>query len=257
MSDVFRGRRVLVTGASSGIGADLAREFARRGADIVLTARRGDRLDAVAGECRLFGVSAEIAPADLADHAARVDLAERFRDIDVLVNNAGRGAFGGLADVEWERTAQMLELNIVGLTHLTRLFAEPMRTRGWGRILLVASTAAFQPVPLFAAYAASKSYVLSLGMALDVELASRNVRTTVLCPGVTETEFFDAAGQTRSAFVKRSAMTSAEVARIGADALAKGRSAVIAGRGNAAMAFGTRFAPRALMARLAYRMMRP
>lgn len=257
MTDLFRGRRALVTGASSGIGADLARHLAQRGADLVLTARRTDRLEALASECRLFGASVEVATADLADHAAREALAERFPSIDVLANNAGFGAFGPFAETDWTRLEAMLSVNIMALTHLTRLFAAPMAARGWGRILMVASTAAFQPVPLFAAYAATKSYVLSLGESLNVELARKGVKTTVLCPGVTETEFFDAAGQTRSAYVKRSAMSSAEVARIGVDALARGRSSVVAGSANAAMALGTRLAPRQLAARLAYRMMKP
>ena len=257
MTDAFRGRRALVTGASSGIGADLARQLAQRGADLVLTARRQDRLEALAAECRLFGVTAETATADLADEAARLALAERFPTIDILVNNAGLGVFGAFAEAEWARTEAMLAVNITALTHLTRLFAAPMAARGWGRIMMVASTAAFQPVPLFAAYAATKSYVLSLGESLNVELSGRGVRTTVLCPGVTETEFFDAAGQTRSAFTKRSAMTSTEVARIGVAAMLAGRSSVVAGRSNAAMAFGTRFAPRGLAARLAFRMMKP
>lgn len=257
MTDLFRGHRALVTGASSGIGADLARQFAQRGADLVLTARRADRLEAIAAECRLFGVSVTTVPADLADPSSRSDLAASFPNIDILANNAGLGAFGRFAEVPWERIEHMLTVNITALTHLARLFAEPMAARGWGRILMVASTAAFQPVPLFAVYAASKSYVLSFGEALNVELAGCGVRTTVLCPGVTETEFFEAAGQTRSAYVNRSAMTSADVARIGIDALARGRTSVVAGTANAAMALGTRFAPRSLTARLAYRVMKP
>lgn len=257
MTELFRGRRALITGASSGIGADLARAFAQRGTDLVLTARRADRLEALATECRLFGVTVEVAPADIADPASRTDLAARFPSIDILANNAGFGAFGPFAATDWPRIEAMLAVNVTALTHLTHLFAAPMAARGWGRILLVASTAAFQPVPLFAAYAATKSYVLSLGESLNVELSGQGVRTTVLCPGVTETEFFDAAGQTRSAFVKRSAMSSADVARIGILALTRGRSSVVAGGANAAMALGTRLAPRNLAARLAYRMLKP
>ena len=257
MSDAFRGRRALVTGASSGIGAELARQLAQRGANLVLVARREDRLAELARECVLFGVTAEIAPADLADPASRTDLAARFPDIDILINNAGLGAFGPFAETEWDRIERVMAVNMTALTHLTHLFAPGMAQRGFGRIMLVASTAAFQPVPLYAVYAATKSFVLSLGTSLNVELAGQGVKTTVLCPGVTETEFFDAAGQTRSAFTKRSAMTSAEVARIGIAALLAGRSSVVAGRSNAAMAFGTRFAPRSLAARLAFRMMKP
>ena len=257
MDDHFRTKTALITGASSGIGAAMARDLARRGAHLVLVARRAERLETLAGECRLFGVSVQVAPTDLADPAARTALAARFSDVDVLINNAGLGVFGALAETEWERVETMLAVNITALTHLIRLFATPMIARGYGRIMLVASTAAFQPVPLYAAYAASKSYVLSLGEALDVEMAARGVRVSVLCPGVTETEFFEVADQARSDFVKKSAMTADEVARIGVDALAKGRSSVVAGTMNAAMAFGTRFAPRALAAKIAFRTIKP
>ncbi|OZB39933.1 MAG: oxidoreductase [Acidiphilium sp. 34-60-192] len=235
MDDHFRTKTALITGASSGIGAAMARDLAQRGANLVLVARRADRLEALAAECRLFGVTAMVAPADLADGQARADLVQRFATVDVLINNAG----------------------LTALTDLTRLFAPLMAARGYGRIMLVASTAAFQPVPLYAAYAASKSYVLSLGEALDVELAPQGVRVSVLCPGVTETEFFAVADQTRSDFTKKSAMTASEVARIGLDALANGRSSVVAGTMNAAMAFGTRFAPRALAAKIAFRTIKP
>lgn len=129
MTDAFRGRRALVTGASSGIGADLARQLAQRGADLVLTARRQDRLDSLAAECRLFGVTAETAAADIADEAGRLALAERFPTIDILVNNAGLGVFGAFAEAEWARTEAMLAVNITALTHLTRLFAPP-----WPRV---------------------------------------------------------------------------------------------------------------------------
>ncbi len=257
MNDHFRTKTALITGASSGIGAAMARELAQAGANLVLVARRAERLEALAAECRLFGVNAVVAPTDLADSQARVDLAERFSTVDVLINNAGLGVFGALATADWDRVDAMLAVNITALTHLTRLFAPLMSQRGYGRIMLVASTAAFQPVPLYAAYAASKSYVLALGEALDVELAPQGVRVSVLCPGVTETEFFAVADQTRSDFTQKSAMTASEVARIGLDALAKGRSSVVAGTMNAAMAFGTRFAPRALAAKIAYRTIKP
>ncbi|MGC9269629.1 SDR family NAD(P)-dependent oxidoreductase [Acidiphilium sp.] len=257
MTDPFRGRRALVTGASSGIGADIARQLAQRGANLVLVARRADRLEQLATECRLFGVNVETAPADLADHEAARDLAARFPTTDILINNAGLGAFGRFTDTDYAKIAQMIAVNISALTHLTHLFAPMMAQRGWGRIMLVASTAAFQPVPLYAVYAATKAYVLSLGNALDVELARQGVKTTVLCPGTTKTEFFDIAAQTKSAFVDRVAMTSAEVARIGVDAMAKGRPTIVAGAANAAMALGTRLAPRQLTAQVAYRIMKP
>ncbi len=257
MTEQFRGRHALVTGASSGIGADIARQLAQRGANLVLVARRADRLDQLAAECRLFGVTVETAPADLADPAAATELATRFPNTDILINNAGLGAFGRFTDTDYAKIAQMIAVNITALTHLTHLFAPGMAARGWGRIMLVASTAAFQPVPLYAVYAATKAYVLSFGNALNVELAPQGVKTTVLCPGTTRTEFFDVAAQTKSALVERGAMTSAEVARIGLDALEKGRATVISGAMNTAMALGTRLTPRSLNAQIAYRIMKP
>lgn len=256
MSESFLGKRALITGASSGIGAEIARGLAARGVDLVLVARRADRLEALAADLRQFGVKVEVAPADLADEAARIALAAQYPAIDILVNNAGLGAFGPFTETEWERTERIIEVNITALTHLTRLFAPGMAERGYGRFLMVASTAAFQPVPLYAVYAATKSYVLSFGSALNVELAERNVRTTTLCPGITKTEFSEVASQRKLGFAGRTVMSAAEVARIGLDGLAKGRGTVVSGSMNAAMAAGTRFAPRGLAAKLAYRFMK-
>ena len=256
MDETFRGRVALVTGASSGIGAELARGLAERGADLVLVARRQDRLEEVAASCRLFGATVDIVPADLADADARQTLADAHPEIDVLVNNAGLGVFGPFAEAEWARVGRMLEVNVTALTHLTSLYARRMESRGFGRIMQVASTAAFQPVPLYAAYAASKSFVLSFGVALDEELRAKGVRVSTLCPGVTESEFHEVAGQTKSGFVRKSMMTSAEAARIGLSGLAKGRPIVVAGGMNAAMALGARLAPPSLTARLAFRMMK-
>ena len=258
MTEIFRGRTALVTGASAGIGAAMARDLARRGADLVLVARRADRLEALAAECRALGVTAEPVPADLADPAAREALAARFGQVDLLINNAGFGVHAPLAEADWERTERLLAVNVVALTHLTRLFAPGMAARGFGRILQVASVVGFLPVPLFAAYAASKAYVLSLGVALDAELAPRGVRVSVLCPGGTATEFFavarEGAAPDRSGTPRM--MTAEAVARIGLDGLARGRPVVVAGGLNTAATFATRFAPRALAARLALRAMR-
>jgi len=253
----FTGRTALVTGASSGIGADIARELAKHGANIVLVARRADRLTALAAELTALGVTATAVPCDLSDASAREALAAGQTGIDVLINNAGLGVFGMFADSNWDDVANMLNVNVVALTHLTHLFAKPMAARGWGRVMMVASTAAFQPVPLYAAYAATKAYVLSLSEALNVEYKPSNIKFTALCPGTTASEFFDVAHHKKSFFVEKSMMTSAAVAKIGVDAMLKNKSSIVAGLANAAMAFGTRFAPRSLNAELGYKIMKP
>lgn len=251
------GRTALITGASSGIGVDIARQLASHGANIVLVARRAERLQAVAAELTAIGITATAVPCDLADPAARSALAAAQPGIDILVNNAGLGVFGMFGDSAWDDVANMLNVNITALTHLTHLFAAPMAARGWGRVMMVASTAAFQPVPLYAAYAATKAYVLSLSEALNVEYKQKGMRFTALCPGVTATEFFDVAKQKKSFMIEKSTMTSAAVAKIGVDAMLKQKSSVVAGFANAAMAFGTRFSPRSLSAELGYKIMKP
>ena len=252
MVEIFRGRTALVTGASAGIGAAMARALAARGADLILVARRGDRLDALAEECRARGVRALAAPADLADPAARAGLAAAHPDVDLLINNAGLGVYGAFDETDWARTERWLAVNVVALTHLSRLYAPAMVARGFGRILQVASIVGFLPVPRFAAYAASKAYVVSLGLAMDAELAPRGVRVSVLCPGGTATEFFDvASGPDAAGHNPRRMMSADAVARIGLAAMANGRTLVVAGGINAATVFALRFAPRALAARAA------
>jgi short-subunit dehydrogenase len=252
----FTGKTALVTGASSGIGADLARELARRGANVILVARRADRLEALAKELAALGVTASAVPCDISDSNARMALAAAHGQVDILVNNAGLGVFGMFGEAAWEKLDNMLEVNVVALTHLTHLFAGPMAARGYGRVMMVASTASFQPVPLYAAYAATKAYVLSLSEALNVEYEKRGVKFTTLCPGTTKSEFFDVAVQKKSAFVEKSMMTSAAVAKIGVDALAAGRSSVVAGLLNSLMSFSTRLAPRSTAAKIGYLVMK-
>jgi short-subunit dehydrogenase len=252
----FSGKTALVTGASSGIGAELARELARRGANVLLVARRADRLAALAAELTALGVTAQALPCDLADPAAREALAAAHPGVDILVNNAGLGVFGMFEAADWGKLDNMLEVNIVALTHLTHLFGKTMAARGYGRVLMVASTAAFQPVPLYAAYAATKAYVLSLAAALNVEFGKQGVKFTTLCPGTTESEFFEVAAQKKSMFVQKAMMTSAAVAKIGVDGLAAGKGTVVAGLANALMAFSTRLAPRSTAARIGYLVMK-
>lgn len=253
----FTGRTALVTGASSGIGADIARELGKRGANVILVARRRDRLEALAAEFLPLGVKAEVTPCDISDEAARVALAVAHPNVDILVNNAGLGVFGMFADSEWNTIENMLAVNVTALTHLTHLFAGPMAARKYGRVMMVASTAAYQPVPLYAAYAATKAYVLSLSNALNVEYKAKGVKFTTLSPGTTQSEFFDVAAQKKSVMVEKTMMTSEAVAKIGVDAMAAGRGSVVAGTMNALMAFTTRFSPRGMAAEIAYRVLKP
>jgi short-subunit dehydrogenase len=255
----LRGKTALITGASSGMGADFARELAARGCNLILVARRAERLKdlqkEIAARC---GVQADYIAADLAAPDApqrlHADLEAKGRAVDVLVNNAGYAVYGEFQSTEWERLHSMLELDVVALTHLTRLFAADMAARRFGFILLVASTGAFQPTPTYAAYAAAKSYVLYFGEALHYELRKANVGCTVLCPGVTRTEFFDVVGRPMTAFQRRTAMQSADAARIGVRAMLSGRSCVVAGALNSLIAWSARLAPRQFLAAMADRL---
>ncbi|HEX3952339.1 MAG TPA: SDR family oxidoreductase [Stellaceae bacterium] len=239
----------LVTGASGGIGADLARELAQHGHDLVLAARSVEPMQALAAELQATGATATIIPADLSqpDAAAALidDIAQRGLTIDVLVNNAGLGVAGRFDRNDPGRIDEILQVNIVALTELTRLVVPGMVARRRGRIMLVASVAAFQPGPRMAVYFASKSYVLSFGEALAYELRRTGVSVTILCPGATATKFFQVAGSSSLATAAREArmMRSADVARIGYAGLAGGRRVVITGMLNRLLALGGRYAP--------------
>jgi short-subunit dehydrogenase len=252
----------LVTGASSGIGADLARELARDGHDLVLTARRVEALTALAGEVAGHGAAATVLAADLAQPgaAARLvdDLAGRGLSVEVLINNAGLGANGPFAQSEPARSAEMLQVNVVALTEITRLLLPGMVARRRGRILLVASTAGFQPGPQMAVYCATKAYVLSLGEAIAYELRGSGVTVTTLCPGATATEFSRVAGAGKSRlFGSRllPVMSSTAVARQGYRALKAGRRVVITGVSNKIVAMAGRLSPRWMTLPLASSMM--
>jgi short-subunit dehydrogenase len=260
MTDALKGKTALITGASSGMGADFARRLAALGCDLILTARRMDRMQKLQAEISaLHRVSVDCRALDLLEADAprllHEQLAASGRRVDVLVNNAGRGLYGLFCERPWDDIRRMLELDVVALTQMTRLFAPDMVARQWGRILLVASTAAFQPTPTYAAYAGAKSYVLSLGEALHFELKGTGVSCTVLCPGATRTEFFDVAGQSLTLYQKMTMMDSAKAARIGIKAMLHGRSCVVAGRLNSAFALGTRLMPRRALAAAADRLM--
>jgi short-subunit dehydrogenase len=251
--EILRGKTALITGASSGIGADFARELAARGCNLILSARRADRLQELQKEITArYRVEGDVFAADLAAPDAPQRLYDavqaKGRTVDVLINNAGYAVYGEFRTTEWERMRSMLDLDVVALTHLTRLFAADMAARRFGFILLVASTGAFQPTPNYATYAAAKSYVLYLGESLHYELRKAGVGCTVLCPGVTRTEFFDVTGQAMRPFQQATAMTSAAVARIGIRAMLGRRSCIVAGRLNSLIAWSTRLAPRQFLA---------
>jgi|SRR5579872_2006159 len=245
----------LVTGASSGIGVDLARELSRDGHNLVLVARRAEPMRALAAELK---TNVEIVTADLSKPGAAaalvVELEARRLAIDVLINNAGLGATGRFDRSDPAKVTEMLQVNVTALTELTRLLLPPMIARKQGRIMLVASTAAFQPGPLMAVYYATKAYVLSFGEAIWFELRGTGVTVTTLCPGPTATNFADAAENNRTVLFKSSMikkMSSAEVARIGYRALKAGKRVAITGASNKISAIGGRLSPRGVVLPLA------
>jgi len=260
-NELLRGKTALITGASSGLGADFARQLAQQGCRLILVARRAEKLQALRIELfERHAVEVDTVAMDLSAPDAPQELFDRIKarglTVDVLINNAGYAVYGAFHQMEWERCRQMLELDVVALTHLTRLFAADMVQRKSGYILQIASTGAFQPTPMYAAYAAAKSYVLYFSEALHYELRPSGVNVTVLCPGVTRTEFFDVAGQEMTAFQRLTAMNSADVARLGLRALFGNRSCVVAGPVNAALAALCPLFPRQFMAGMAARMMK-
>jgi short-subunit dehydrogenase len=243
----------LITGASSGIGEDLATLFARDGHDLVLTARSETKLHATAAKLeKEFGIKATVIVADLARAEAPQEIADALKakgiEIDALVNNAGFGVVGPFVETDLEAELGIIQVNVVALTHLTKLLLPGMVARKRGRILNIASTAAFQPGPLMAVYYATKAYVLSFSQAIADELRDTGVTVTALCPGPTATGFAAAAdmGNTRL-FTLMRPMSSATVAKIGYRAMKHGRRVVTAGIVNKVMGQAVRITPRRLL----------
>lgn len=247
----------IITGASTGIGRELAIACARDGYDVVLVARSRPQLGTLAGEIRQStGRTAWVIAKDLSLEAAPREIFQEITDrgivIDALINNAGFGLLGRFWEVDEREQIQMIQVNITALTHLTRLFLPGMIERRRGRILNVASTAAFQPGPLMSVYYASKAYVVSFSEAIHNECRDYGVTVTAFCPGPTRTEFQERAGMSKTKlFESGRVMDAATVAQIGFDAMKRGKPLAIAGRMNAAMAFLTRFAPIQLTASMA------
>ncbi|MGH6932897.1 MAG: SDR family NAD(P)-dependent oxidoreductase [Dongiaceae bacterium] len=245
------GLTALITGASSGIGRELARLFAADGHDLVLVARRANLLEDLAGDLRRqFRITVRVWPEDLADHFAPRRIHQRAQAegivIDVLVNNAGFGALGPFADLPRDRQMAMIDVNLRALTELTHLFLASMVRQRRGRILNLASMAAFQAGPYMAVYYATKAYVLSFSEALSAELAGSGVSVTCLCPGLTPTEFQEVADMAGSRLAVMRGMSATAVARAGYDALMADRRLIVPGLKNKLGVFIVRFVPRGL-----------
>lgn len=250
----------VITGASTGIGREFARICARDGYDVVLVARSEPQLESLAGELRTtFKRNVLVIAKDLSLTAAPGELFEEISrltaPVEVLINNAAFGLLGRFWELSEAQQVAMLQLNVVALTELCRLFLPAFIECRRGFVVNVASTGAFQPGPLMSVYCASKAYVVAFSEALHNEARSFGVAVTCVCPGPTVTEFGRRAGISNMRGANRGAMTAAAVAEIGWKAMNRRKSLVVTGRLNALMAFLTRFAPRQLTASLARRIM--
>jgi len=241
----FQGKWALVTGASSGIGAALARELAGFGAKLILTARRKDRLEALGAELAAKGTEVRIVTADLNDPAAPQQLYDATEGaglcVDILVNNAGLGQYSAFYDSPVEQELSQVRVNCEAVVRLSRLFVPRMveRRRGW--VLILASTASFQPVPYITTYAATKAFDRFFALGLAAEVARFGVKVTALCPGSTESEFFDVA---HAELFKAGGMQPApDVARLAVAALARGQRTILPSLSGRCTAFMVRFLP--------------
>jgi uncharacterized protein len=258
--DRWRGKWGLVTGASAGIGVALARELAAGGANLVLTARRRDRLTALAAELvAAHKIRAEVCIADLAQPGGPGEVFAFTEGmhigVDLLINNAGFGKYGEFHKVPVERLLDMVQVNVRAVVHLTHLYLPGMVARRRGDILILASTAAFQAVPYITTYAATKAFDLLFAEGLAEETRPYGIRVCALCPGSTESEFLQVAGQPHH--TRRPEETAEKVARVGLAALAAGKSSVISGLANWLGAESERFVPRRIVTRLAGSLFRP
>jgi uncharacterized protein len=255
----WRGKWALVTGASAGIGVALARELAAGGSNLVLTARRQERLDELAREIeKTHKIKTAVFAADLTQANAPEKIyaftREQGIEVQLLVNNAGFGAYGELPSVDVNRLLDMVQVNCSAVVHLTRLYLPEMVTRRSGDILILASTASFQAVPYISTYAATKAFDLLFAEGIAEEMKPYGIRVCALCPGSTESEFAVVAGQEK---FMRKAETAEKVARTGLKALAAGKSYVISGLGNYLGAQGERLVPRRMVTRIAAGLFKP
>jgi uncharacterized protein len=258
----WSGKWALVTGASAGIGKALAEELARSGANLVLTARRRERLEELAQNLvSAHNIQTKVFVADLSDPAGPEKIFQFTKneriEVELLINNAGFGVYGEFPEVETSRLTGMVQVNCAAVVHLTRLYLPEMKERRHGDVLIVASTASFQSIPYISTYAATKAFDLLFAEGLAEEMKPYGVRVCALCPGSTESEFAEVAGQTQVAAAKRHRETAEKVARTGLRALAAGKSYVISGLANYLGVLGERLVSRRFVARVAARMLRP
>ncbi len=243
----------LITGASGGIGLELAKIHASKGDDLVLVARNQSKLEALKLDLeKRYPVNVLVIAKDLSvPNAAQEVYDETIKrdvQVDYLINNAGFGAFGMFYDTDWEKEHRMIELNITALTQFTKLYLKDMVKRNSGKIMNVASTAAFQPGPTMAIYYATKSYVLHFSEAIANELKDKNISITTLCPGATATGFQSVAEMEESKLVKGKKLPSSKtVAQYGYKAMMKGKTVAIHGFMNRVLANSVRFMPRKMV----------
>lgn len=243
-------KTALITGSSNGIGLEFARIFAKNKINLVLVARSEDKLKSLSNELiNAYGVKVNIIPEDLSILNNCIKLVDQLRKenitIDYLINNAGFGNLGFFTDTDLQKEIDMINLNIIALTYLTKIYAIEMKQRGSGKILNVSSTAAFQPGPLMAVYYATKAYVQSFSEALANEFKGTGVTITALCPGPTESGFLSAAKMNNTKLVKgRKLPTSADVALFGFNAMMNGKTVAVQGLMNKIGAQSSRFLPR-------------
>ena len=255
----WRGKWALITGASAGIGLEIAKLLAAGGANLVLTARRVDRLQKLAADLSSqHGIRTEVFSADLTRPEAPGEIyaftANKKIEIEFLINNAGFGAYGNAYKIPAGTMLEMVQVNCSAVVHLTRLYLPGMVERRHGDVMIVASLAAFQPLPYNACYAATKAFDLLFAEGIAEEVRPHGVRVCALCPGSTVTEFQEVAHQPDRAF--KNAETAEKVARVGLEAQAAGKPYVISGFMNRLMKEGQRLAPRSLVTRMAAKMMR-
>lgn len=250
----------LITGASNGIGLELARVHASKGDDLILVARSEKKLAELKAELeqkhkvRVTVIGKDLALPDAAQDVYAETKRQSLR-VDYLINNAGFGDFGMFTDTDWNKELQMINLNITALTHFTKLYLQDMVARGSGKVMNVASTAAFQPGPGMAVYFATKAYVLNFSEAVDNEVRDKGVTVTALCPGPTESGFQTAAAMEDSGLVKGKKLPSAEeVARYGYAAMMKGKAVAIHGFNNRVLATAVSFVPRSLVVKIIRKM---